>query len=179
MADQKQIITQIKRNDSGIYYIKNLNSKKLYIGQSVQLGERAKTHIAQLEAGIHTNRELQEDYKKGDRFRIGIVQKAPRKLLEGLEIYYILKWNTNVVGYNVKIGITDNFDDALRMMITPKQAEEIEEEKLKNELEILYKDLYKTSSLSTINYLMKKNKWTIDDVFLFYKKASRDWLSKL
>lgn len=169
MSGQKQIVTQIKRNDSGIYYIKNLNNKKLYIGQSCQLGERTRTHISALENGTHNIKELQDDYNNGDRFRIGIVQKVPNKCLDGLEIYYILKWNTHIVGYNTKIGCTDDFDIAIKLMITPKQIDELDKEKMEQNLAISYKDPFKNSSLSTINYLMQRNNWTIDDVFYFFK----------
>lgn len=179
MAGQKQIITQIKRNDSGVYYIKNLNNNKLYIGQSIQLRTRIEHHIYMLENGKHIIKELQEDYNKGDRFKIGIVQKAPKHLLGGLEIYYILKWNTHIVGYNDKIGITDNFDDAIKAMITPKQVEQLEKENLEESLKIAQADTFKDSSLTTIYYLMNRNNWTIDDLFYYFKTTSDYWLNKL
>lgn len=173
MNNKNQVTTQIKRNDSGIYYIKNQNNKKLYIGQSVRLGERAKNHIAQLENGTSPIKEMQEDYNKGDRFHIGIVQKAPKNYLDGLEVYYTLKWNTHIVGYNTQIGFTYNFDEALKAMITPKQLEQIEEEKQQEELKIIESNLYKDSSLHTIQFLMNRNNWTIDDVFLFFKNVRK------
>lgn len=174
----KQIVTQIKKDDSGIYFIKNYNNKKLYIGQSKTLGSRANAHISQLEAGTHKNKQLQEDYNNGDRFRIGIVRKVDKKYLDGLEIYYILKWNTHITGYNDKIGITDNFDLAISKMITAEEIDLIEKQKQEKEESIAVSDAYKNSALATINFLLKKNDWTIDDVFIFFKNHADDyWLN--
>ena len=182
MPEQKQITSRVKNNGIGIYCIKNQNNKKLYIGQSRKLGDRVQQHISQLENGTHPNIELLEDYKKGDRFFIHTVLYAPSECLDGLQIYYILKWSTHIIGYNTRIGLLDSFDEAIKKMITPKQVEQIEQEELeKAYYTIKENDVYKNSALSTINYLMKKNKWTIDDLFFFYKTSRNydNWLDKL
>lgn len=67
-------------------------------------------------------------------------------------------------------------------MITPKQVEQIEQEELKKAYyAIKENDVYKNSALSTINYLMKKNNWTIDDLFFFYKTSRNynNWIDQL
>lgn len=113
MSEQKQITSRVKNNGIGIYCIKNQNNKKLYIGQSRKLGDRVQQYISQLENGTHPNIELLEDYKKGDRFFIHTILYAPAECLDGLEIYYILKWSTHIVGYNTRIGLLDSITPLL------------------------------------------------------------------
>ena len=49
---------------AGIYAIRNLANGRTYVGLSVDMGSRWKTHLFQLVNGKHPNSELQDDWNK-------------------------------------------------------------------------------------------------------------------
>lgn len=49
---------------SGIYCIENLSNSKKYIGQSVNISDRWKKHISELNRGSHHNDYLQKAWNK-------------------------------------------------------------------------------------------------------------------
>lgn len=65
---------------SGIYGIINENSGKMYIGSSGDIGRRIKTHQADLRAGRHCNKELQEDYNNGQNLIYKTLKEIPVNL---------------------------------------------------------------------------------------------------
>lgn len=52
------------RGEGGIYYIKNIDNEKIYIGSTGNLTQRIKTHIFNLRENKHINQDLQEDFNK-------------------------------------------------------------------------------------------------------------------
>ena len=53
----------------GVYGILNMDNSKMYIGSSENMPGRLKVHISTLNSGNHYNKELQEDWTRGDLFR--------------------------------------------------------------------------------------------------------------
>ena len=49
---------------SGIYCIINHYNGKRYVGQSVHISQRVSTHLHELRAKSHPNKEMQDDYNK-------------------------------------------------------------------------------------------------------------------
>lgn len=47
---------------SGVYLIKNSKTNKIYIGESLDIKERWKTHIRELRSSTHKNTAMQNDY---------------------------------------------------------------------------------------------------------------------
>lgn len=99
------------KNAAGIYKLINKRTGESYIGQSKNIDERCKRHFNELEKGMHNNSDLQEDFNKGDKFSIEILEeidisdsKRLRQELESKEVYWIHKERTYLAGYNKTPG---------------------------------------------------------------------------
>ena len=99
------------KNTAGIYKLTNKRTEESYIGQSKNIDERCKRHFNELEKGMHNNSDLQEDFNKGDKFSIEILEeidisdsKKLRQELESKEVYWIHKERTYLAGYNKTPG---------------------------------------------------------------------------
>jgi hypothetical protein len=66
----------------GVYILENLKTGRVYVGQSLDILKRAKTHLTKLIRGNHENQELQRDFTifgiNGFQFQI-VVQIADSK----------------------------------------------------------------------------------------------------
>ena len=60
-----------------VYQIKNEINNKIYIGSTRNYSKRISEHISKLELRNHDNKQLQEDYSKGDIFKIETLKKLP------------------------------------------------------------------------------------------------------
>ena len=99
---------------SGIYVIKNIKTKQILIGQSVDIFRRFKQHKRALKRGAHWNPFLQNSYNKyGESlFSFEILEEFPddtpflREVLADTEEYYIATYNTfkNKNHYNLSSG---------------------------------------------------------------------------
>lgn len=93
----------------GIYYIRNIINKKVYIGQSLDVyGSRKKNHFRGLKNNRHFNYLLNEDWKifGEENFSHGIIEECSQEELDDLEIYYIKYFKTHYTngGYNLTFG---------------------------------------------------------------------------
>jgi group I intron endonuclease len=81
---------QVKRPKSGIYCIKNILTKKKYIGSSIDCERRYLTHISRLRRNSHCNKHLQYSFNKyGEKvFKFSII-KTCKKNLKKHEQFYI------------------------------------------------------------------------------------------
>lgn len=117
---------------AGIYIIKNLNSGKCYIGKTHDLHSRILSHKNALKRNKHNNKSMQDDYNAGNRFEFDILfeteytrSKEPHSLdrvLLGLEIYYTVKIDADILGYNIFVSKYPKRGYALKQMITPDEA---------------------------------------------------------
>ena len=95
----------------GIYKLINKRTGEVYVGQSMNIELRCKQHFNELESGIHNNSDLQEDYNKGDKFSVEIIEEINvydstelKQELESREVYWIHKLRTYLAGYNKTPG---------------------------------------------------------------------------
>lgn len=90
----------------GIYMIENLINGKKYIGQSINLQTRKKTHINNLKRNKHCNKHLQRAWNKyGEKnFQIKILELCDREFLSEKEMAYISYYDSYTNGYNLTIG---------------------------------------------------------------------------
>jgi group I intron endonuclease len=94
--------------DAGIYKLKNIKTGHVYIGQSVNLKYRIRSHKQMLRDGIHDNGYLQNHFKKygADAFEHEILERCSVEFLDDREIYWILYYNSmnRSKGYNLESG---------------------------------------------------------------------------
>lgn len=90
----------------GIYVIKNLVSGLCYVGQSINIDARIKSHIRDLKRGAHPNSHLQNAWNKygRDSFDFLIVELCDVSLLDDREMFYINEFDSFNNGYNMTAG---------------------------------------------------------------------------
>lgn len=96
----------------GIYKITNIKNDNVYIGESLDIEKRWKRHIACLNAGIHENYKIQEDWNKYEEkdFKFEVIvqlDKSIAKLIDKvllliLEEAYIKKYKSITSVYNIE-----------------------------------------------------------------------------
>lgn len=102
---------------AGVYMIKNITNKKVYIGSSRNIEQRLQCHRNALRSGTHRNKALQEDFNKHHQFRAFVlhVEAAPRgqgfsfrdrQRLYALEWKFIEQYDAINTGYN-QLGISE------------------------------------------------------------------------
>lgn len=91
----------------GIYKITNLENQKVYIGQSVNIKERLRTHIKRgLGAETPTRNKLYTVMNKVgvENFSYEIIEECPREQLNEKECYWIDYFESQNFGYNETKG---------------------------------------------------------------------------
>lgn len=93
---------------SGIYCIECIETNKKYIGQSIDINDRWRRHISELNNNVHDNNYLQNAWNKyGEKcFMFSVLEYCIENNLDERETYYIEKYNTlnRDFGYNLKSG---------------------------------------------------------------------------
>ena len=92
----------------GVYKITNTKNGKVYIGQSVDIKNRFKTHKKQLRENDHDNCFLQDDWNTygEDSFTFEVVQKCRSAHLNEIEQHLIKEYDSTnrEKGYNRSAG---------------------------------------------------------------------------
>ena len=88
---------------SGIYKIYCKETNKYYIGQSVNVESRLKTHLNELKNNKHINQELQSDFNSygEDSFIFEKIKDSEEQFLNMFEKYYMEYYDSLENGYNV------------------------------------------------------------------------------
>ena len=88
---------------SGIYKIYCKETNKYYIGQSVNVESRLKTHLNELKNNKHINQELQSDFNSygEDSFIFEKIKDSEEQFLNMFEKYYMEYYDSLTNGYNV------------------------------------------------------------------------------
>ena len=89
-----------------IYTITNKENNRIYVGKTSRLESRRQTHLANLRANKHSNKELQEDFNKyGESlFEFNVVQQGEGLTEEEAE----KKWMIKLKSYDPKYGYNSN-----------------------------------------------------------------------
>jgi group I intron endonuclease len=95
----------------GIYKIKNIKNNKIYIGSSVNLGNREKKHFWMLRKNIHDNDYLQHSYNKYGKewFIFDILEICTPEELIVKENFYIDKYNSNDLFFGYNLATVNEF----------------------------------------------------------------------
>lgn len=101
-----KIIFHDKGNEGGTYKIINLQNGRIYIGSTYRFKDRARGHKAELNAGRHLNRFLQNDFNKcgSEVFLFEVIETivGDRKARVEREQFYIDQWYDKQVNcYNL------------------------------------------------------------------------------
>lgn len=91
---------------SGIYLIRFLLNNKVYIGQSINIDSRIKSHKYCLNNNRHKNILLQRYYNKyGENFfKYEVLGYFDKSTLDLMEVYYIQYYNSIKNGFNLESG---------------------------------------------------------------------------
>lgn len=133
---------------SGIYCIENTQTNKKYVGQSVNIKERWRKHINELNRNIHYNEHLQQAWNEyGEtNFKFCVLEYCSIEILDDKEAFYIQHFNTmnQQYGYNLQSGGKhyDHVSDGVR-----------------NKMSASIKASYQNSDLKQIRSLDAKNQW--------------------
>lgn len=98
---------------SGIYIIKNLDFKKVYVGRSDNMPDRFKKHRVSLYANEHPNRLLQADFNKGYKLMFVCLHDfksdptdIDKRIIELLYMYHFINKGFEIYNFNDKKGKT-------------------------------------------------------------------------
>ena len=113
----------------GIYCIENLINHKKYIGQSVDIETRWRSHKSELRRNIHINDYLQKAWNKygEDNFKFYILEECVADIMDDRERYYIVLHDTinRDYGYNLENGGSANktLSDSTKRKISENHAD--------------------------------------------------------
>lgn len=107
--NEKENLNNIMQIKSGIYKIINKVNGKYYVGSSVDLERRKRTHFNQLAKNIHKNYNLQKDYNEygNTNFEFIVLRKALMSCLLILEQSFLSTHKNNPLCYNIKFNVFD------------------------------------------------------------------------
>lgn len=97
----------------GIYYIKCLQSNRLYIGSSLNINRRLATHKTALNRNKHPNSYLQNVWNKYniENFEFGIFEICKKEELLSKENVYIQQYNTLDSNSGFNLVVAERKDD--------------------------------------------------------------------
>ena len=90
-----------------IYCIENLDTNEKYIGKTSQeVGKRCSDHIkSSLSIGTNSNSLFHQAlYKNWDNFKFTVLEEVNTNALTEREKFYISLYQTDIYGYNMKVG---------------------------------------------------------------------------
>jgi len=107
----------------GIYMILCIPTNQAYIGQSVEIHQRWRTHKDQLKHGKHINKDLQRVFNKygPSFFHFSVLEHCEKTELNEREIHYITKIDPGLcfnVGVPILDPISDDFEKGLSELVS-------------------------------------------------------------
>lgn len=108
---QKFLNTRIPEHKMGCYIHHNITKDTYYVGQSHNIGKRAKKHFKPIGGG---NGDIYFDYKSGDKFESAVIiikDSSTNDELNQLERALILKYHCVEKGYNTLMGTSSSTEE--------------------------------------------------------------------
>lgn len=143
-----KISTKTIEKKPGIYYIKNIVSKKVYIGQSKNIYKRLILHKHKLINNKHSNSHLQRSFNKHSiiNFKCGIIKYCNILNLTLLESFFINHQKVEI--YNIREA-----EDSVKHQ---------KRKKISNETRIKLSNAKKGKKPDNLNWLQKRNRKKVD-----------------
>lgn len=156
----------------GVYAIRNTKNNKMYIGESIDIEQRWKTHQEDLDNGSHHSYKLQEDYdkSKNKEFRFFILEEfifpfnakidsaKLQLILYCREYYYMKKYKSKSKGYNVEFTLAEILDIHSNNLRYPKYQTEDCKKFILNNKDILTTDNFNLNILNELCAYSEENK---------------------
>ncbi len=159
--------TEINNLDkiSGIYIIKNSKSGKSYVGESINVKERLKTHLLGLNALYHPNKDLNKDYLRdgGKYFLFELIETMKpvkdrtllKEKLKEREQYWINQFQKEKL-YNRETGKIENIlKNGSGIVVIPANMFKAVKTLLKNHPEFIYSGINDLVRDLLCNWIMK------------------------
>lgn len=89
-----------------VYQIRNETNNKIYIGSTTNYSNRIKQHILLLESFKHDNKQMQDDYNKGDSFTADILKRFPEIFKQKIFKHELFSWECDFIEKSTKEGNT-------------------------------------------------------------------------
>jgi group I intron endonuclease len=133
----------------GVYLVRNIIDGKVYVGSSVYVETRWRSHVNLLNAGTHSNRHLQSAWSKygKDAFEFSIIEICPEGALIIREIVWVQYYDSmnDNKGYNLEYPDRRGHTEETRRRISesrignPKCMGHGKSDELKRRLSVLHK----------------------------------------
>jgi group I intron endonuclease len=100
------------KHKSGVYFIRNTENGKVYVGSSEDIRKRKNNHFSSLRGNRHHSAHLQSSFNKyGEEcFEFQVLEYCMAGLLEAKEQWWIIKLESQnrEKGYNARLYVTSN-----------------------------------------------------------------------
>ena len=151
------VICLVYDNMSGVYLIKNINNFKCYVGSSIDVDSRIKSHFQTLNRGKHANKYLQSAFADKNTLVAGVLEYCSPENLGQKEDEFIVKLGAT---YNIApVKQTNRFRSN-----TPKPRRKTDRKVRKftaDELELIINLHKQGKSIDEISIIFNVSKWTI------------------
>ena len=156
----------------GIYAIRNTQNSKMYIGESIDIEKRWKSHQEDLDNGNHHSYKLQEDYNKSKskEFRFFVLEEfifpfnakidatKLQLILYCREYYYMKKYKSKSEGYNVESTLKEIVNIHNEQLKYPKYQTEACRNFILDNKDILTTDSFNLNILNELCIYTEKDK---------------------
>jgi len=142
---------------SGVYLIKNINNLRCYVGSSLDVDSRIKSHFRTLMRGKHSNKYLQSAFKEKDVLVAGVLEYCNPSNLGEKEDEFIIKFGAT---YNIApVKQTNHFRS------NPPKPRRKTNRKIRkftdDELQLIINLHKQGKSLTELAMIYNVSKWTI------------------
>jgi len=166
------------KNKSGIYCIQNIVNNKVYIGKSINIYRRIKSHIGSLNMNFrkHENEYLINSWNKYGRenFKYFVLEylEINEKLLEERELYWIKQYDSlnRLKGYNLRTDINSKciVSESTRKKCSERNILRFSKQEEKDKTSVRIKEFWKNNPNIKVE-MAKKVKETKLKKWRFFK----------
>lgn len=148
----------------GIYLINCLESKKVYVGQSVHIEARLSHHIWELENNIHPNKHLQNAWNKygQNSFIFSVIEECDESKLTEREQYWIDFYGgiNSKDNYNYRSADARTVSEETKQKISAWHKEHCQDPEVRQQMSIAMTEKHQDPEYRAKFIESQKKKWT-------------------